>query len=362
MNDRLDKNEGNMPLPGAEADPGPEDRPADRALPGDQHGEAMPEENKRKLQAFIENVEGYLAVNPDWRNEAWFSRAHAYWEIEDKKPMAALAYYNKGLEAASTADYVEAIRLFEKAAHLDPGFPWSANNLAWALSTCPDERLRDGRVAILYSQWALKMPKVEVADFVGTLAAAHAAAGDFETAMRLCEKAGEIWATEKTEQMRHAFRHGNVYVDRSGPPKKEDCISKEGCGKAKWGMNKMEVRAVFPKMVIEDNDTTTVRGCILKGRKADLVLHFHHDRLYRAVVRVAGIDAAGARGLAFRRMELEETGLKNGNRREVRWVSEETRARLEYDPQRMEAVIELESKKIFAQLKAARAGMTRTLQ
>jgi tetratricopeptide (TPR) repeat protein len=362
MNDRLDKNEGDMRLPGVEADPGPGNGSADRALSGDEHGEAVPEENKEKLQAFIENVEGYLAVNPDWRNDAWFSRAHAYWKMGDKKPMAALACFNKGVGAASTADYVEAIYLFEKAAHLDPGFPWPANNLAWILSTCPDERLRDGRVAILYSQWALKMPKVEVADFVGTLAAAHAATGDFETAMRLCERAGEVWPTEETERMRLAFRLENVYVDRSGPPKKEDCISKEGCGKAKWGMSKLDVRAVFPKMVIEDNDTTTVRGCILKGREADLVLHFHQDRLYRAVVRVAGINAAEARGLAFRRMELEEAGLKSGNRREVCWVSDDTRARLQYDPQRMDAVIELESKAISAHRRTARAGMTRTLQ
>jgi len=45
----------------------------------------------------------------------WFNRAHAYWEKGDKKPMAALAYYSKGVEAASAADYVEAIHLYEKA-------------------------------------------------------------------------------------------------------------------------------------------------------------------------------------------------------------------------------------------------------
>jgi len=348
-------------LAGADAESVRGGRAGEQPLSRENEGVTVPEE-KKNIQAFIENVERYLAVNPDWKNEAWFNRAHAYWEKGDKKPMAALAYYSKGVEAASAADYVEAIHLYEKAAHLDPGFPWPANNLAWTLSTCPDERLRDGRVAILYSQWALKMSKVEVAEFVGTLAAAHAAAGDFETAMKLCEKAIEIWPTEETERMRHAFRQGNVYVDRSGPPKKEDGISKEGCGKAKWGMSKLDVRAVFSKMVIEDNDTTTVRGCILKGRKADLVLHFHRDRLYRAIVRVAGISAAEARGLAFRRMELEEAGIKSGNRREASWVSEDTRARLQYDPQQLEAVIELESKAISAHLKTARAGMTSTLQ
>jgi hypothetical protein len=79
-------------------------------------------------------------------------------------------------------------------------------------------------------------------------------------------------------------------------------------------------------------------------------------------VRVAGISAVEARGLAFRRMELEEAGRTSGDRRVACWVSEETHARLEYDPRRMTAVIELASRKIGAHLKAARTGITRTLQ
>lgn len=321
----------------------------------------MTEENKI-LQAFIDNVERYLSVNPDWGNAAWYLRAEAYHKTGDKKPMAALVLYSKAVEAWLAADYVEAIHLYEKAAHLDARFPWSANNLAWTLATCPDERLRDGRIAMLYSQCALGVPKVDVADFISTLAAAHAAVGDFETALRLCEKAGEIWPTEELERMRHAFRHANVYVDRSGPPKREDRISREGCGKAKWGMNKLDVKAVFPKMVIEDNDTTTVRELIVKGRKADLELHFHHDRLYRAVVRIMGISAAEAGGLSFKKMEIDKTAAKNGTAKETCWMSEDTRARLHYDPQRMMAVIELASKTISALRNVIRAGMTSTLQ
>jgi tetratricopeptide (TPR) repeat protein len=321
----------------------------------------MTEENKI-LQAFIENIEGYLAVNPDYKNDAWYLRAQAYHKTGDEKPMTALVLYSKGVKALSAADYVEAIRLFEKAAHLDPGFPWSANNLAWTLSTCPDERLRDGRIAILYSRWSLRVPKVEVADFVSTLAAAHAAAGDFETALQLCEKAIEIWPTEESEQMRHAFRQGNFFIDRGASLKREDFISKEGCGKAKWGMNKLDVRAVFPQMVIEDNDTTTVRELTVKGRKADLELHFHHDRLYRAVVRIMGISAAEAGGLSFKKMKVDEAGSKNGKTGAMCWMSEDTRARLYYDPQRIMAVIELASKTISALRNVTRAGRTNTVQ
>lgn len=320
------------------------------------------DEDRKELQALIQNLEGYLAVNPSWRNEAWGVRAEAYRRAGDEGPWAALMLYVRGLEAIAAADYVEAIQLYEKAAHLDPGYPWSANNLAWVLSTCPDERLRDGKTAILYSRWSFKVPKVEVAAFFSTLAAAHAADGDFEAAERLCEKSIEIWPDEESERMRHAFRQGCVHIDRGPPPEQEDFISREGCGRAKWGMSKMDVKAVHPKMVIEDNDTTTVRGLRVLGHRADAVFYFHSDMLFRAVVRIAGVSPAVAEGLSFRKMEIEEGGAKNGNRTEKCWGSEETRARVQYDPRLRSAVIEFEGRKISALRKMTRAGRTNTVQ
>lgn len=296
----------------------------------------------------IRNVERYLADNPDWRNGAWLHRAQAYWEMGDKKPMAALAFYNKGVEARAAGDYGGAMHLFGQAAHLDCGFPWPANNLAWTLSTCPDERLRDGRLAIVYAIMALDVFKTDIPDFIGTLAAAYAASGEFEKALWLCDKAASIWPSEETDRMRQAFRQGSAYVEPSGPPPDQEGISREGIGRARWGMNKLEVKALFPKMVMEDNDTARVRGCVLKGLNAELVLHFHLDRFYRAVVRVAGVSMADARGLAFRTMRLEEAGVRGGQLRVACWASEETRARLEYDSQRRDAVIEMESRAISA--------------
>jgi tetratricopeptide (TPR) repeat protein len=319
-------------------------------------------QSRKERQELIESVERYLAANPDWRNDAWLHRAQAYWEMGDKKPMAALAFYNKGVEAQAAGDYGEAMHLFGQAAHLDPGFPWSANNLAWTLSTCPDERLRDGKTAIAYSLCALGVFKKDIPDFLGTLAAAHAAAGDFETALGLCEKAVAIWPTAETEKMRQAFRRGQVFVDSSGAPKTEDFISREGCGKAKWGMNKLEVRALFPKMAMEDNDTTRVRGCTLKGRPAELALHFHGDRLYRAVVRVTGVAPCEVRGLAFRTMKLEDARIEADSRRVACWASDETLARLDYDPRRREAVIEMASKTISAIRRMPAVAAAGTLQ
>jgi hypothetical protein len=315
-----------------------------------------------KIQEQIKAIEGYLAVNPDWRNTAWRVRVKAYLAAGDEKPWSALALYREGVGAWLAGDYIEAIRLNERAAHLDPGFPWPANNLAWVLSTCPDERLRDGKIAILYSEWSLKTPQVAVPSFISTLAAAHAAAGDFDLALRLCEKAIEIWPVEEYERMRFAFLQGNVYIDRGHPPGTEQFSSAEGCGRAKWGMSKMDVKAVFPEMVIEDNDTTRVCGLIVRGHPADAVFLFHYDLLYRAVVHIAGIGAAEASVLYFRKMKAEETGTPGGGLPVRSWGTEETRAQIRHDPQRLRAVIDLESRRITALRRVAPAGLTNTVQ
>ena len=49
---------------------------------------------------------------------------------------------------------------------------------------------------------AVRVSKVEVPDFINTLAAVHAAAGEFDDAVRLCRKSIELWPREKFERMR----------------------------------------------------------------------------------------------------------------------------------------------------------------
>lgn len=84
-----------------------------------------------------------------------------------------------------------------KAAHrLAPGDPVIINSLAWALATCPEAKLRDGRQAVALARQLCAATEHKVAEFVDTLAAACAEAGAFEEAVLQEDQALALVSTE----------------------------------------------------------------------------------------------------------------------------------------------------------------------
>lgn len=78
-------------------------------------------------------------------------------------------------------DYHKAIDLFRAAiVHNDPN---SCNDFAWFLATCPDASHRNGKDAVKYAVKACEASRWKDANFIGTLAAAYAEAGDYEKAI-----------------------------------------------------------------------------------------------------------------------------------------------------------------------------------
>ncbi len=82
-------------------------------------------------------------------------------------------------------DYAEALRWFEKGTV--GGSVACANCLAWLLATCPDEEIRDGERAIAIAKEVVA--KEASPGRLDTLAAAYAAAGRFDDAIRIQEQA-----------------------------------------------------------------------------------------------------------------------------------------------------------------------------
>ena len=102
-----------------------------------------------------------------------------------------LSLRTKGDREAALAAFRAAIDAYAKTAERQPTSARALNNLAWALATCPEPALRDGPRAV-----RLAMRSVALApsngNYWNTLAAAHACAGDWESALRVLEQTSAL--------------------------------------------------------------------------------------------------------------------------------------------------------------------------
>lgn len=96
-----------------------------------------------------------------------------------------------------------------------------ANALAWILATTQSEKDRDPQTAITWAEKACKLTKNENYEMIDTLAAAYAAAGRFEDAVksqkeaiRLATAAGVTDALPRYEERLKLFEEGKPYIEK----------------------------------------------------------------------------------------------------------------------------------------------------
>jgi formylglycine-generating enzyme required for sulfatase activity/tetratricopeptide (TPR) repeat protein len=105
----------------------------------------------------------------------------------DSPQVKAIDLYSEAYGHREAGRYHEAILSYLQGIEADPKFVWNANNLAWLLATCSETQIRDGQAAVEYAKRACANSCWTSWLLLGTLAAAYAQAGDFETALRLHE-------------------------------------------------------------------------------------------------------------------------------------------------------------------------------
>ena len=83
----------------------------------------------------------------------------------------------------------DALLRYRQGLKLQPDNLKAANNLAWLLATSQDSKARRPQEALLMAQKIVRITKGQNPDALDTLAAAQAASGDFESAIKTINKA-----------------------------------------------------------------------------------------------------------------------------------------------------------------------------
>lgn len=130
-------------------------------------------------------------------------------------PQFAMAYTNRGWLHVEKGDLDKGLADFTAAVKLAPKDALVTNNLAWFRATCPNAKYRDGKQAVALATQACESTGFKNEEFIDTLAAAHAEAGDFKSAVK--------WATKTLELDPHNeefTEHLKLY--QSGKPLRDE--------------------------------------------------------------------------------------------------------------------------------------------
>jgi tetratricopeptide (TPR) repeat protein len=147
-------------------------------------------------------------------------------EAARRAPEHAESRFNYGLALEIEGRHAEAAAEYRAAVRLRPEWARPQRQLAWLLATTDDPAVRDGHAAVPLAQSACARTKVTVARCLDTLAAAYAAAGDFDQAQTIAARAvmAARAAGEKTgpyEARERLYAKGEAYVAKraaSAPP------------------------------------------------------------------------------------------------------------------------------------------------
>jgi protein O-mannosyl-transferase len=115
------------------------------------------------------------------------------------RPNEASVYSKLGEVMKQQGRIKEAVAQHRQAVQIDPEYAPSLNNLAWILATCKDPEIRNPTGAVQFAEKVCELTGFKDQNCLDTLAAAYAAAGQFEKAVQTTQKAVELAKTAKDD-------------------------------------------------------------------------------------------------------------------------------------------------------------------
>ncbi len=154
------------------------------------------------LKAHPDNPEVLIQMAAVYQASRQFHKAlSAYDQLLKSDPKNAAAYQGRATSYLGLGKPLEAIANYDAALKIEPQNSDLLNNRAWVLATSPDSNVRDGNRAVELAKLACARTAYLRAEFISTLAAAYAEAGDFQSAISWSQRAVEICAERLREQM-----------------------------------------------------------------------------------------------------------------------------------------------------------------
>jgi hypothetical protein len=108
-------------------------------------------------------------------------------------------------------DFHPRILAWARYVKANPGDASALNSLAWYLATSPDVASRDGRLAVALAQEACQRTAFQSGNYLDTLAAAYAEAGDFAAAVKWQEEALRLHAISGGPERLRGYRERQPY-------------------------------------------------------------------------------------------------------------------------------------------------------